>query len=447
MEEGGISAWISSGYAKELQNDAEYKFYKGLIAHGVFPGYPNPQSASHYETSQRDPIRAIMNEILFKNVTVADALKRACDIINYATRPPCGEKEWKVETIDDSKNNKATVKFSWKDGIDESCRTDLVIAQQPAPAITNYLPSSSIGGTSSTGLAITILCTFGILIECVLILLITWKRKVQVIRAASFIPSLMIMFGAILTLLSVIVRVGRPGQLGWLQCYGTYWFFALGFSTLLGSLAMKSYRIHTIFSTKGQVIKFSDFKLIGLILLLSIVNVVLCLMYQFWIIDNSKVKKTPLPNSIFEVQQVECPISHQAPTILLYLYNASIIVVAAFYAWRTRNVISSFNENNFTVAAITLITVITIVIVPVIQMISSPEAVFLLIGLGTFLASVLSTLVFAVPKLLVAFGYMQAEDVQNSLKVSAMRTSVTASVATGGSGSGRSGKKSEVSTA
>ena len=113
-------------------------------------------------------------------------------------------------------------------------------------------------------------------------------------------------------------------------------------------------------------------------------------MYQFWIIDNSRVKKTPLPNSIFIVQQVECPISHQAPTILLYIYNASILVIAALYAWRTRNVISSkvirelrecetlvavtnirlslaFNENNFTVAAITLITVITIVIVPVIQ--------------------------------------------------------------------------------
>ncbi|KAJ3032309.1 hypothetical protein HDV00_007703, partial [Rhizophlyctis rosea] len=75
-----------------------------------------------------------------------------------------------------------------------------------------------------------------------------------------------------------------------------------------------------------------------------------------------------------------------------------------------------FNENSFTIASITLISVVSIIIVPVLQIINSAEASFILIALGTVLAAVLSSLVFAVPKILIAMGHMAGEDINSALQ-------------------------------
>ncbi|KAJ3054002.1 hypothetical protein HK097_002879 [Rhizophlyctis rosea] len=343
-----------------------------------------------------------------KDLTAKEAMDRACQTTQWATRPPCTSKEWDVKILDDPSNNKGTVNFSWVKGVESICRTDLVTTAQTPLPIQRYLTSTKIYNTSTIGRAVLAISLFGILIELGLIAGFFWYRESEVIKAAAFMPSLIILSGGICTLIAVIMRISFDGKLSWPQCFGTYWLFAIGFSSLLGSLALKSYRIDRIFRSKGRMVAIPNKMLITMIAAVVLGNVIWLLMYQFWIIDDSGQVSQMLPNSAFELVQTDCPKIHKAPTVLLYLYNAAIMVVAAVYAFRTRNVVSSFNESVFTAAAILLITVITIVIIPVLQLVEAAQINLLLIGLGTFLATVLSTLIFAVPKLLMAMGFLHA---------------------------------------
>ena len=55
----------------------------------------------------------------------------------------------------------------------------------------------------------------------VLIILLIWKRNSPVIRAASWMFSLLILFGGELTLASIIMRASARPVVGWLDCMGT----------------------------------------------------------------------------------------------------------------------------------------------------------------------------------------------------------------------------------
>ena len=58
------------------------------------------------------------------------------------------------------------------------------------------------------------------------------------------------------------------------------WFFATGYGLVLGSLALKSYRIHKIFSAK-TALKFSDAKLLLYILLVVLGEFVFCFVRDY----------------------------------------------------------------------------------------------------------------------------------------------------------------------
>ncbi|KAJ3051616.1 hypothetical protein HK097_007365 [Rhizophlyctis rosea] len=439
---GGISAWTSTSFTSEYQNGGK-SFWSKYISHGVFPGYPAAQTASHYHTSVYSPITVVTNELVWKSdqINASQAIDRVCKIVNYATRPPCTSKFWNTTVVVDPKTNRGTINFDWRDDIEYHCRTDIELAQEdrlPDPVV-NYLPSTAISPESMTGKVVLALGGIGMIIEYIMMVAFIWKRNCPVIRAASLIPSLIIMFGAILTLMSMMIRVGHVESFGWNQCFGTYWTFSIGFSTTLGALAMKTYRIDAIFRSEN-IVKITDLQIVICILLIDVPNVIISLLYQVLIVDPSGIERTPFPAYGVVLAQQDCPKSSKWPKIAYYAYNALVVIFAAIIAYRTRNAVSSYNENTFTIAAISLITVIACIIVPVLQskrfmssalmlfvgrklilhsptsVIDSPEATFYLVALGTFSASVLSTVVFAIPKLLIAFNFIAGEDIQKSLE-------------------------------
>ncbi|KAJ3034906.1 hypothetical protein HDV00_004549 [Rhizophlyctis rosea] len=411
----GIFGWRTARYTPELAITPSPKaFDYGLMDHATFAGYPAEQKPAWSSVSQDDPMRLAFLRMTYKNWSAARAIQAACQTVNWDSRPPCTSAQWNVTLLDNTSNNQATVNYTWVSNVDTICRTDLVTAQQPLKPIYKYAPSSKVYGTSAIGKGMLAVSILGILIELGLVGGFLWWRDQEVIRAAAFGPSMLILFGGISTLISVIMRISFDGKLSWPQCFGTYWFFAIGFSSLLGALAMKSYRIDRIFRSKGRMVAISPNRLMAMIMTINLGNVIFCLMYQFMIVDKDYAIVSELPNTNFVLTQEDCPKLHSAPTVLLYLYNAALMVLAAYYAFRTRNVVSSFNESLFTAAAILLISVVTIVIVPVLQLVEEAQISLLLIGLGTFLATVLSTLIFAVPKLLMAAGIINAPNVRDT---------------------------------
>ncbi|KAJ3037891.1 hypothetical protein HDV00_001235 [Rhizophlyctis rosea] len=425
---GGISGYLTAKYAPAF-NLTGKSFYDGLIEHAMFVGTPAAQSYAYGEVEVKNPMQVAFNDILYKNMSVKQALQRACVIINEYTKPPCTIDDMEAYLVDDPTTNKATLMYKYKDNLD--CNVALPNSKQiPAPVVA-AVPTQFVSTESGISKAMVALAAACMIIIGILIVLFTIKRNAPVIRAASRMFSQLILFGGELTLASVIIRTSRHGELSWLQCFGTYWFFAIGFGLVLGSLLVKSYRVDKIFRNKNPGFRLSDFQLVCYIALIVLGEIVFCLVLQFKLDDSNWYRTKTIPLTDITVTQNSCPQSSQIGAILLYIWNAGIILLAAIYAFRTRNVASTFNENIFTVAAITLISIISIVIVPVLSIIESPSAIFLMISLGTICGTILSVLVFAVPKLAIAFEIFSFADA-----MSAVTTTMHNRKGTGGSGSG-----------
>ncbi|KAJ3048174.1 hypothetical protein HK097_010808 [Rhizophlyctis rosea] len=410
--EGGVSGYLSARYSPEYQASINIKnFWNGMLDHVIFNGYPAEQSPSFGLIAARDPMQVAINNIVYKGVSAADALARACKIIDYVTMPPCGPSNWEAYLLDDRTKNKATVVYQWHSNQTIVCRLDLAgSVNYPAP-IKNFVSTPYISTQSRIGKLAIGMAGTGMVLECALIAMFIWQKNAIVIRAASRPFSNLILLGACFTLGSVIARTTPNGQLGWWQCYGTYWLFGIGFALNLGSLAMKTYRVDRIFHSDDPSFKLPDWKLGLQVGAIVFFEVVFLLVFQIWRDGTRVAKLVNVPQVMEHLVQEDCPVSDPIAVALLYAYNAFIILVAAIVAFRTRNVDSAFNENIYTISAIGLISVVAVIVVPVLSLITEPEAIFMLISLGTIFATILSTLVFALPKVLVATGMMKSDSV------------------------------------
>jgi len=451
MDTWGLSSGYRTGYSTP-----EYRYMRTvwqlddqeLLGRGIFPGYPVQQSQAYGLVQPYDPMDLVFNEIQYKSdrVTVRQSLEHACKIIDFLTLPPCNENNWEPYLSDVPGSNKANLTYRWKpNNVNVTCRFGVAGAiKEVPPTVQNAVPLTYTSISSPAAKAMVAICVIGIIFELTMCGLFIVKRDSQVLRAASLKPSLLIFIGACFTLASVIMRVTATNAQGWFQCYGTYYFFATGFGLVLGSLTSKSYRIDAIFSnSKKNVTRFSDSKVLIMIGAIVLGEVILCLVYEFALEDSSTTRPVLVPGISEQLTQQDCPTSHIAGIVCLYVYNVVLIVVAAYYAFRTRNMVAAFNENVFTSVAIGLISVITVVIVPVLTMINSAVAIFMLIALGTFLATILSTAIFAIPKVLYAFDVLEMADVSESVKNSVVGRRTTPVARNSMSGAGSTGRSSQ----
>ncbi|KAJ3044410.1 hypothetical protein HDV00_002302 [Rhizophlyctis rosea] len=311
----------------------------------------------------------------------------------------------------------------WRKIKNVTCRLGVAkaITDFPAP-VKNAVTLTYTSIHTPQAKAMVTMCVIGIIFELFLAFMFLFKSDKQVIKAASIKASLMIFLGACLTLSSVIMRVTGRTSNGWFQCWGTYYAFATGFGLVLGALALKSYRISYIFNSAKKTMDatFTDAKLMASLLGIVLIEIGLCIALEFGLEDSSTVRYLNLPGFNTTIEQHDCPTSHKGGEVTLYIWNVLLIIVAAYYAFKTRNVVAAFNENVFTSSAILLISVVTIVIVPVLQLITSSVAIFMLIALGTIIATLLSTAIFAVPKVLMALELINVENVTETLYKSAM---------------------------
>jgi len=415
--QGGLAGYISTQYIKGYSGTGRALYYM-LADHAMFAGAPVAQSMSYGLIEDRNPLQLAWNEILYKSQPVREALRRACVVINNLTRPACTLADYEPFLVDVPGKNRANIEYRLPyKKIEDQCNDKLANAVRSPPPLREVVYAQFTSSKSKIASAMIGVAGACMVLIVILISLFILMREAPVIRAASRGFSLLILVGGLLTLSSVILRTSRDNELGWPQCFGTYWFFVIGYAFIMGSLGVKSYRVDRIFRNKKTSFKLSDSKLYAIEGVIVLGEVVIMLIYQFALEDSSWEQTIEAIPGLM-VSQKHCPIPNGVAPILLYVWNAALILFAAIFAFRTRNVNSAFNENIFTVAAIGLISIISIVIVPVISIITQPDGIFLLISLGTIFGTILSILVFAIPKLLTAFGILNLKELKSIVTAS-----------------------------
>ncbi|KAJ3042486.1 hypothetical protein HDV00_007257 [Rhizophlyctis rosea] len=313
---GGVSGYLGASAIPEYALTSK-SFYTGLLDHTIAIGTPAAQGMSYGEIAKFNPMQRAFNDILYKNMSVAEALDRVCVFINNNTKPPCTADDVEPYLVEDLQSETITLKFKWKDVRD--CNENLPnSAQIPSPLI-NAVAQSYTSKDSTTAKAIIGLVTIGLVLLTILMLLFVIKRNSPPVRAASWMFSVAIIFGGHLALVSVVLQVSMDNKVGWVECLGPSWFFFPGFGLVMGSLLVKTYRVDKIF--RNQTIGFAlpDLNLLGYIVLVEVVEVALLLVFQFENQQSSYTQWTQIPNTDYSVIQNACPKTRGVGQVLLYI--------------------------------------------------------------------------------------------------------------------------------
>ncbi|KAJ3037474.1 hypothetical protein HDV00_001649 [Rhizophlyctis rosea] len=291
--EGEISGYLAAKGVKDYQYTNK-AFYDGMMDHVMVAGEPAAHSMSYGEINLLNPMGVAINDILYKNKSIEESLARACQIINFATKPPCTTADLVPYLIDDVKSNSATLMYTWNSTRD--CNETLPSSTEIPPAIVAAVPTPYL--STKSGLAKGI--------------------DTKVMRAASRLFSMLIFLGAEITLANVIMRVSSQNTVGWPECFGTYWLFAIGFGLVMGSLFVKTYRVDRIFRNKVIGFSLPDMQLVAYIFVILIVEVGLLLVLQFKLDDPSYRQSIRIPLTETYVLQDACPKSSPVGPGLLY---------------------------------------------------------------------------------------------------------------------------------
>ncbi|KAJ3047486.1 hypothetical protein HK097_011500 [Rhizophlyctis rosea] len=171
------------------KNSIVFPLYKVKIS--TYAGYTAVHLGSYADVLHYDPMNIIFNEIFFKGLTAVEAVAvdRACEIINFATRPGCDSTFWKTVLIQDPNNNQLTVNHSYVDDYEMQCRTELAAAQVPPFSLKNYAVSMTIATQSTVVKAMIAVNAFGLIVQAIFMVLLLVKTNTRVIKAAAVGPS------------------------------------------------------------------------------------------------------------------------------------------------------------------------------------------------------------------------------------------------------------------
>lgn len=200
---------------------------------------------------------------------------------------------------------------------------------------------------STAGKVVMVLAAI-ILIVCVLIMIYFYmNRSEKVIKQASPVFCQLILFG---------VAVADIGLLFYsldqtpFICLVKVWLTVIGFALIMANLLAKTYRIFRIFThIRVTVSRIKDIDLLKFTAIILLINVVLLLVYSL-----AGGEVTPVvmrASDDIRYSYVSCvssdPSLDSVMLVVILLFNISLLLVTAAFAYLSRNVDSAYNESKY----------------------------------------------------------------------------------------------------
>lgn len=167
--------------------------------------------------------------------------------------------------------------------------------------------------------------------------IVTWRREHPAIKATSYIFTSLMIAGTAICVGYVFLLIGAPSVA---TCGARTWILPLGFSLIFGSILVRQFRLYRIFKSLFAV-KLPDSVMLGYLSGIVGVNVVILIAAA----ATGNIQPTTLQLDTKSIAY-DC-ISNSASTIniILYVYNAFLLLIGAILAYINRSVHSSFNES------------------------------------------------------------------------------------------------------
>jgi hypothetical protein len=270
-----------------------------------------------------------------------------------------------------------------------------------------YLPPPDFNPTISVKLPVADSAIFLAIALILMLLVVTFgvfvliNSRSKVIRASQPTLLICILIGGLLGAARVLVGgMDKNDDV----CVAEFWVGHLAFIVMIGSLFVKSYRVHRIVNTKGlRHVTFSAFDAFKLLVAIVSVSVVYLIVASSVGVPGMRYLRSFKANQ--ETHWKYCGMEYAQFQTALFAVEFVFLMTGFRVCWEIRNVPDIVNESKQISTAMSAIVLVSVLIMPIIYFLGLPPyTTELIASLGFGFGAIVTVLLLFVPKVALVYG-------------------------------------------
>ncbi|KAL3663936.1 hypothetical protein V7S43_010825 [Phytophthora oleae] len=257
-----------------------------------------------------------------------------------------------------------------------------------------YMPSSS-----PSFVALAVFANIVAVLLAVAIFIVVKNRNAPIIRRSQYEMLLLMIFGGFFTTGAAVAYAGRPTRA---LCGVRPILVCMGFTTIFGSLVIKSLRVYRVFMKSAMKrVKVTLLKILKILSIFYVGDIVIFIAWYAADFPEPTVTTEEATDFRGTVDRISCSSSSFIFTALLIFWKAILLMVGLYLSFLIRNVSVDFQESPWIFGSVVVVLVGCLLILPMsylVKMRASTYYVFLACALlfSTFFIMAL----MLVPKIL-----------------------------------------------
>lgn len=240
------------------------------------------------------------------------------------------------------------------------------------------------------------------------------NRGHHVMKASQFIFLLTLLAGFVVMLSSIYLRVGRHDDR---KCASALISLDFGFTVVLASLLLKSYRVHAIFFSRMQAtpVRLTNAMMMTALATALVFEAVICAVYLF--VDQPRGEDVVFHRSVTGeiATQLKCTTRESIGQILMAATKCFYFILLLFYAFRIRNINPKFQESKAIFFAAYNMFFVAIIVYPLSISSGDANSAFIYAGVGMYLIVLGTVLPIFAPKIQFVWKNFSAESLRLKL--------------------------------
>ncbi|KAJ0399519.1 hypothetical protein P43SY_002184 [Pythium insidiosum] len=298
-------------------------------------------------------------------------------------KPTCDESFYKYNITACDSDAKRTVKYWWllADPLDASTSIECeggVTLPADVKIDCEYMPHSS-----PVFFIVAVIAGIVVAALVLAIVFVLYYRNMPIIKRSQYEFLVLVIIGGIMMCLAAVFYAGEPTDL---LCGARPFFTCFGFTTIFGSLFVKSLRVYRVFMrTAFKKATVSSALMIKIFLLLVVVDVLI--IGAWFVADFPKPTITIKEAKEFrgQVDVKTCNSASFIFTALLMFWKAIVLFMGLYASFLIRNVSSDFQESIWMFASSMMVLIGCLVVLPLAYLVEMAAAVFYVFLAGCIL--------------------------------------------------------------
>ncbi|GAN01001.1 hypothetical protein MAM1_0004c00430 [Mucor ambiguus] len=217
--------------------------------------------------------------------------------------------------------------------------------QKPMDMIPRYALNPTVHQV--TGIVMVVICGLGLLCSQIMMVLIFWFRHLKPIMVSSPIFCYLQLMGISLTYISVLLYLEKPNVA---KCIARQIILVIGFALVIGSIIAKNYRIYRIFQNvftvrTSRLKSYYLCRLVALFLLIGLIPLIIWYAAFPMQVSDAMISSSTYCWLCTYPTATKGNWGHiNIAELIVLIWCALLIIVAAFLAFKTRNVNRKWSE-------------------------------------------------------------------------------------------------------